>query len=299
MPSPIGQCSALLKTELYLFKTELMVTRINSNIGALSSINQMKKHSSAKELNLKQLAGGDRITEAAVDPAGLAISETMRAKAQSQKQGIRNINDGIGLIHTAEGHLSSIGQIGTRLKEIAIKSSNASWSQSERKIMDNEFQSLKNEMQRISETAEFNGQKLLDGSGKNIDFQVGFRGDSNSRMRFNTNDLNSSVSRLGISSASVKSQNSSQNSLGKLDDMIDKISEKRSQLGAMSMRMETASNNGSSYLENTLASKSRIRDLDMAKGASEKARLNIISSATTSSAVHHNTNPQKALRLIG
>ena len=275
-----------------------MVTRIQSNIGAISSINQMKQHTRAKGLNLRQLASGDRISQASVDPAGLAISESMRAKSQSQKQGIRNINDGIGLIQTAEGNLASIGEIGTRLRELAVRSSNGTWSKAERDIMDNEVQNLKSEMQRISETAEFNGLKVLSGVNKSIDFQVGFRGDANSRVNFNTKDLDSSLTSLGIKSINLKTSSSSQNSLVPLDRMIEQISKKRAHLGAMNMRMETAASNGSYYLENTLSSKSRIRDLDVAKGTAEKAKLDITSSATVMSAIQHNNNPQKVLKLV-
>ncbi len=275
-----------------------MTFRIGTNVGSLASVNHLKGKTLLKELNLKQLASGDRIYQTAVDPSGLAISETMQAKLRSQDQSIRNINDGVSLFQTAEGSLAEIGNIGVRLKELAVRSANDSWNMNDRENMDQEFQKLKEEMDRISQTAEYNGRKLLDGSGINYEFQVGYLGDKVNRIVFDSKKLKTTNSNLGVSSAGLKSKSASQSAITSIDKMISKVSEKRAMLGSMSFRMESANNNAQTYRENTAASNSRIRDVDYAKASAEKAKLAVTTNATEAMLMHHNSNPQKAMKLI-
>jgi len=273
--------------------------KVSTNVGSLASINILKGKTAQSELNLKQLASGDRIYQAAVDPSGLAISQTMRAKLKSQDQSIRNINDGVSLFQTAEGSLNEIGNIGIRLKELAILSSNDTLNSSDRQNTNQEFQKLKDEVDRISQTAEYNGRQLLDGTGINYEFQVGYLGDQANRIKFDSQKLKTTISNLGMSGASLSSKSGSQSAISSVDKMLSKVSEKRAMLGAMSLRMESANNNANTYKENTAASNSRIRDVDYAKAAAEKAKLAITTNATETMLMHHNSLPQKALKLVG
>ncbi|MBM4064017.1 MAG: flagellin FliC, partial [Planctomycetes bacterium] len=151
-----------------------MGLRVNTNV---TSINAQRNLATVTERlggNYRRLSTGLRISSAADDAAGLAISERLRAQGGSLEQAKRNANDGISLVQTAEGALNEVSSILVRLRELAVQSSNGSVSNADKETLDEEFQSLVNEVNRIGRSTEFNGVKLLDGSSTSVSFQVGF-----------------------------------------------------------------------------------------------------------------------------
>lgn len=247
-----------------------------------------------------RLSSGDRISRAAYDPSGLAISETMRARSRSFQQATRNTNDGVSLLQIADGSLGEIHSLGARLKELAIQSSTETYNDSDRANIEGEFSQLLNEVKRITKNTEFNGNKLLDGSSNQYDLQVGIDGDANSsRMSYDMKKVLSSFNNLSISGVSVASKGSAQASLSRLDTFIDKVSKGRAYLGSFQTRLHSAGNNLSIMDENIQASRSKIRDTDYANSTAERVKAQITQGAATTMLKQTNIAPENVLKLIG
>src|SRR4051794_19915066 len=150
-----------------------MSLRINTNVQALAAQRFLNMNHEAQNRSLEKLASGSRINRAGDDAAGLAISEKLKANIRSMKQATRNANDGISLIQTAEGAMNEIGNILIRMRELSIQASSDTIGDTERTFVDKEVQALKEEIDRISNSTEFNGTKLLNGSSPPLDIQIG------------------------------------------------------------------------------------------------------------------------------
>ncbi len=272
--------------------------RIATNIPSLSAQRTLGEITKDKTRAFGQLSSGDRITSAAVDPSGMAISEKMKAKIRSQGQSIRNANDAISFFQVAEGNLNEISSIGLRLKELAVASSSDSYGVSERQMMHKEFENLKYEIDKIAKSAKFNGHNLLNGKSSTLDFQVGTENAGNNRISFATDRLNSDLGALGIKSTRIDSKYNSQQALGDIDNMLQSVSEKRSELGAKSKRLESASENTTIGMINSKHSNSVIRDADVAKVSAEKVSLQIREEATTGGLKLTNHAPMKVTKLL-
>lgn len=276
-----------------------MSMRINTNVPSIQGANQLNRVSRETEESSAKLSSGQRITKAADDAAGLAISEKMKAEIRSSYQASRNANDGVSLVQIAEGGLSESSSILTRMRELAIQSASDTLSDSDRSHSEREYQSMKLELDRISKVTEFNGRKILDGSGPKLDFQVGVGSHSNDDIiSLNAKNINSGISALGISGVSIASKSGAQSSLSSLDSAINKINAQRSQLGSIQNRLNSSSNNLSIYTENMSSANSRIRDVDYADETAKQARNSIISSAGTAVQMQANSLGQPALKLL-
>lgn len=276
-----------------------MSFRINTNIPALQGANALNRISRETEESSAKLSSGLRITKAADDAAGLAISEKLKAEIRSSYQAGRNANDGISLVQVAEGGLSESSSLLTRMRELAMQSANDTLSDSERSNADMEYQNLKLELDRISQSTEFNGRKVLDGNGPQLDFQVGVGAHSTDDViSLNTKNINSGTQSLGVSQVSIRSKNGAQESLSKLDHAINKINGQRSQLGSIQNRLTTSSNNLAIYTENMSSANNRIRDLDYADETAKQARNSILSSTSTAVQMQANSLGQNAIKLL-
>jgi flagellin len=276
-----------------------MGMRINTNIASLQGQNSLKKVSAETVESNAKLASGQRILKAADDAAGLGISEKLKAEIRSSKQANRNANDGISLVQTAEGGLSETSSILTRMRELAIQSASDTMGDPERSKTDLEYQQLKDELDRISKTTQFNGKKLLNGTGPRLDFQVGVGAHSSDDViSYQSNKINSGAQSLGLTALSVSSKTGARQSLSTLDNAINKISEQRSILGSIQNRLNTSSNNLQIYHENMSSANSRIRDVDYAVETSNKAKMSILEGAGTAVLAQANTTGQGALKLL-
>ncbi len=274
--------------------------RINTNVSSIAAQRSLAVSGREAESNLAKLSSGSRITKAADDAAGLAISEKMKANIRSLKQADRNANDGISMVQTAEGGLNEVSSILTRMRELAMQTSSDTVGDSERAMTNMEYQNLKLELERISEVTEFNGKKLLNGEGDKYDFQIGANNDGfQDRISYDAKQVNSKMDSLGVSELDVSSKEGSQSSLGSLDTAIEKVSGFRSFLGAIQNRLVSTSNNLQVNVENLSAANSRIRDVDYADATATKAKNDILSSAGTSVLAQANMSSQGALKLIG
>lgn len=274
--------------------------RINTNVSSIAAQRSLNVTGRESESNLNKLASGSRITKAADDAAGLAISEKMKANIRSMKQADRNANDGISLVQTAEGGLNEVSSILTRMRELAVQTASDTVGDVEREMTNMEYQNLKLELDRISQVTEFNGKKLLNGEGQTYDFQVGINNDAfQDRISYDAGQVNSKISSLGVDELDVSTKSGSQESLSSLDAAIEKVSGHRAYLGAIQNRLVSTSNNLQINTENLSAANSRIRDVDYADATAQKAKNDILTAAGTSVLAQANMSGQNALKLIG
>ncbi len=274
--------------------------RINTNIASIAAQRSLGVNNRESESVLSKLSSGTRITKAADDAAGLAISEKMKANIRSMKQADRNANDGVSMIQTAEGGLNEVSSILTRMRELAIQTASDTVGDSERTMTNMEYQNLKQELDRISQVTEFNGQKLLDGNGKKYDFQIGVNNDDfQDRIGYDSAQVNARIDDLGVSELDVMSKEGSQSSLANVDQAIEKVSGYRAFLGAIQNRLTSTSNNLQVNVENLSQANSRIRDVDYADATAQQAKNSILTAAGTSVLAQANASSQNALKLIG
>ena len=274
--------------------------RINTNIASIAAQRNLGVNNRESESVLSKLSSGTRITKAADDAAGLAISEKMKANIRSMKQADRNANDGISMIQTAEGGLNEVSSILTRMRELAVQTASDTVGDSERSMTNMEYQNLKQELDRISQVTEFNGQKLLDGNGKKYDFQIGVNNDDfQDRIGYDSAQVNARIDDLGVSELDVMSKEGSQSSLANVDQAIEKVSGYRAFLGAIQNRLTSTSNNLQVNTENLSQANSRIRDVDYADATAQQAKNSILTAAGTSVLAQANASGQSALKLIG
>lgn len=274
--------------------------RINTNISSISAQRALSINGRESEGNLAKLSSGTRITKAADDAAGLAISEKLKANIRSLKQADRNANDGISMVQTAEGGLNEVSSILTRMRELAIQTSSDTVGDVERGMTNMEYQNLKLELERISQVTEFNGKKLLNGEGDQYDFQIGANNDSfQDRISYDAKQVNSRMDSLGLAELDVSTKTGSQESLASVDAAIEKVSGFRAFLGGIQNRLVSTSNNLQVNVENISAANSRIRDVDYADATATKAKNDILNAAGTSVLAQANMNGQNALKLIG
>lgn len=276
-----------------------MGLRINTNVAAINARRLLTNSTEATQKSFERLSSGSRINKSGDDAAGLAISENLRAQIRGLRQAKRNASDGISLIQVTEGGLNEVSNILIRLRELAVQAASDTIGDTERAFTDREFQSLKQEIQRIAETTNYNGIPLLSGREQPIDIQVGVQNTANDRLSYDTQFADARTDSLGITDDMVGSKLGAQMSLGKIDMGLKRVNEVRSTLGAMQNRLSSTVNNLSIYDENLSAANSRIRDVDVAEESSELVKQNILQQAGVSVLAQANTSQQQALKLLG
>jgi len=275
--------------------------RIVNNISAMNTNRVLGATDNAMGKTLEKLSSGLRINRAADDAAGLAISEKMRAQIRGMKQAIRNAQDGISFIQTAEGALNETHAILNRMRELAVQASNGIYTESDKQKLQEEFTQLYDEIDRIALTTEFNTKKILSGSYKDngVVFQIG----PNANQMISGTITNMTAAGLGLSATdsigSGTSYTDIQNVIEKLDEAIDTVSAERSKLGAIQNRLEHTIANLSVTMENLAASESRIRDADMPQEMTEFTKNQILIQSATAMLAQANMKPQAVLQLLG
>jgi flagellin len=276
-----------------------MGLRINTNIASISAQRALGITKMNLDNNLRKMSSGERITRASDDAAGLAISEKLKAHIRGIRQAKRNADDGISLIQTAEGALNEVSNIVIRLRELSIQAASDTVGDVERGFSNIEFQNLLEEIQRISKGTEFNGRKLLDGTGGLVDVQVGIHNDpTQDRIKFDSSETDATLEAIGLMGEACNTKEGAQLSLHKLDDALTKINGNRANLGALQNRLQSAGNTIAITEENFSAANSRIRDVDVASETADMAKNNILSQAGVSVLAQANQSPNFALKLL-
>ncbi|MEM1416064.1 MAG: flagellin [Myxococcota bacterium] len=281
-----------------------MAMSIVTNVQSLNAQRNLNKTSYALSSNFQKLSSGLRINRAGDDAAGLAISEEMKADIRSFRQAERNANDAVSMLQTGEGALNEVSGILIRMRELTVQSATDTVTDTQRGYLDQEFQALEAEIDRIASVTEFNGVNLLGGSATGLQFQVGVNNTSGDRITFSFGDvrstaLGSSGSGGTISAQAITSQSGAQSTISVLDAAIGDISSLRSDIGATENRLQITVANLSSARENISAANSRIRDVDVAEETAALTRNNILQQAGVSMLAQANQSPQLALSLLG
>lgn len=276
-----------------------MGMRITTNIAALNSQRQLVNSNRAIQKSMAQLSSGSRINNSADDAAGLAISENMKSDIRSAVQARRNANDGISLVQTAEGSLQEISNITTRMRELAIQAASDTIGERERGYINKEVLQLKDEITRIANTAEWNSNKLLDGSSPSFDFQVGLNATENDVISFDAGKTVATLDAIGLTDVDFSTKESSRSGLISLEEAQNRVSGMRANLGALQNRLTSTVDTLAVTEENLAAANSRIRDTDIASSSSELARNSVLLQAGTATLAQANQSTQLALKLIG
>jgi flagellin len=277
-----------------------MGLRIATNIASQSVQKNLKEVSNSGNAELEKLSSGKRITKAADDAAGLAISTNLEAQTKGLRQATRNANDGISLVQTAEGGLAETSNILVRLRELTIQAASDTVGETERGLLDKEYQQLTKEVDRISESTTFNGAQLLNGKGKGtMDFQVGaFAGEQN-KIQFQSDKADSSASSIGISGSSIADKDDALSAIADVDGAIEKVSGQRADLGSIQSRLQSTVKNLETQTINQDSARSVIQDVDVAEASASLASNNVVKNAAVSTLAQANSIPNSALRLIG
>lgn len=271
--------------------------RVNTNPTSLKSQRVLKKTSEASSQNFGQLSSGERISKAAIDPAGLAISEKLKAKIRSTQMAKRNTTDGLSMVQTADGSLGVMANLTMKMKELAIQSATDTLDDSERSMIDNQFQNTKDEISRVMESTNFNGMKLLNNQSESYEFQIGTESSSSNRIGYDVTNAVKGINSFNLNS-NIKSKFSARSAMGEVDGFLHKINKGRSALGSIQSRMHSTSQNLWNSEVNLSAANSQIRDLDIAKGTAERAKLNIKKEAGSSVLAQANQLPENISKLI-
>lgn len=276
-----------------------MGLRINTNSASLNSQKTLWNTKLNLDKSLEKLSSGYRINRAGDDAAGLAISENLRAQIRGLKQASRNANDGISLVQVAEGAMNELSSILIRLRELAVQSASDTIGPIERQFLNVEYDQMVSEIDRISDSTEFNGTQLLAGTGSIMDFQVGIRNNPEiDRISFDSSKADANSAALGVNLTSVADKASAQNALSAIDTAIMSVSAMRADFGALQNRLQTTISNIQNGVENMSSANSRIRDVDVAEETSEMTRNNILLQAGTSVLAQANQSANIALGLL-
>ena len=289
---------------------------IQHNIAANNAYRNLSSNSANGQKNLEKLSSGYRINRSADDAAGLAISEQMRSKINGLDQATANANDAIGLIQTAEGALTETHSMLQRMVTLATQSANGTYNSTARGAISEEVKALKDEIDRIASTTDYNGVKPLQktaaaggggggavtptpapsGTTATSGIQVQIGPTSTEVLYIATTNMNASS--LGIKSISVSTVSNANTAITKINDAINKVSTHRAKLGASQNRLEHTINNLKTTNENMTAAESRIRDTDMAKEMAAFTKNNILNQAAQSMLSQANQQPQGVLSLL-
>ena len=285
-----------------------MPVTVGTNIASLQAQRRLSISSDALGKTFERLSSGFRINRASDDAAGLAIADTLKADQRIASVAIRNANDGISTIAIADSALSQIGNVLSRLSELAEQSANGVYSTSQRSALQNEFVALGSEIERIALTTEFNGVRLLSGGGQLL-LQVGFNSASTSQISFS--GVQGTLASLGLAGANASaltysiissttdlSQDAARSALDAVRGAISSLAASRGTLGATESRLQVTINNLQVARENFASAESRIRDVDVATEAAELTRLGILQQAGAAVLAQANQQPSLALSLL-
>jgi len=277
-----------------------MGLRIATNIASQTVQKNLKEVSNSGNAELERLSSGKRITKAADDAAGLAISTNLEAQTKGLRQATRNANDGISLVQTAEGGLNETTNILVRLRELTIQAASDTVGEQERGFLDKEYQQLTKEIDRIAQSTTFNGTNLLNGEGKgSMDFQVGaFAGEQN-KITFDSSESDSSSANIGVESTSISEKDSALDAIANVDGAIEKVSGMRANLGSIQSRLQSTVKNLETQTINQDSARSVIQDVDVAEASARLASNQVVKNAAVSTLSQANGIPNSALRLIG
>jgi flagellin len=276
------------------------MTSINTNINALTASNALSRNGKAQQDTMQQLSTGKRINRASDDAAGLAIRETMTAQITGLNTAIKNANDGISLLQTADGALSETSSLLQRMRELAVLAVNDTYSTAQKTAMSTEFVALASQITQIASNTQFNGTAVISGAGGTYGgvgsflFQVG----ANTTQTMAVAIVSQTLAQYGLTAATLATAASATSNIALLDAAIGTLNTQRSTIGAAVNRLTHAVDNLSNVAQNATESRSKIADTDYAQATSDLARQQIIQQAGTAMLAQANQMPSMVLALL-
>ena len=269
---------------------------VQHNLQAANTNRMLGANVKAVSKSTEKLSSGYQVNRAADDAAGLSISEKMRNQIRGINQAVKNSEDGVSLIQTAEGNMNEIHSILQRMGELATKAANDVNATEDRKAIKDEMSQLRNEIDSISSKAAFNGTKLLTGTFKSKFLQVGANAGENMKIEITT--MNTTSLKLTSADVSVSTHALAAGAMSKISAAIKTVSSARSELGAKQNRLNYTINNLENYSENLTSAESQIRDTDMATEMTNYTKNNILQQAAQSMLAQANQSTQGVLSLL-
>ena len=284
-----------------------MALKIFNNPASINAQRLLAQNGERLQKSVERISSGVRINKASDDAAGLAVSEALRSDIRAMRQAMRNANDSISMINVTEGALNEQSSILIRLRELASQSSTGTVGSTERQTIQLEFNSLRNEVDRITESTTFNGQGLIDGalasgiaSANHVVLQIGINSNSNSQINLNE-EMNLSAitsTALNIQNLSLTNIDAALTALAALNTAISSVAQGRGKVGAVQNRLTRTIANLSVTIENLQAAESSIRDADIAEEIAELTRNQILVQSATAMVGQANMIPQSILQLL-
>jgi flagellin len=267
---------------------------INHNVSADFANRALAQTGRQMEKSIEKLASGLRINRAGDDASGLAVSETLRSQIRGLRQAQRNAFDSISFIQTAEGSLQEVHSILHRVRELAVQSANAIYSEQDRTLLQIEVSQLIQEIDRIADSTEFNRFKILDGSNEDFQFQIG----ANPGQSISVVMKTMTSAAIGVSGVNMQTVSSANDALRRVDEAVDTVSRQRATFGAVANRLEHVVSSLAIAEENFQAAESRIRDTDVATEIVNFMRLKILQDAGAAMLMQANLRPESVMRLL-
>jgi len=284
-----------------------MASTINTNIPSMNAQRSLANTQNSLAVSMARLSSGLRVNSAKDDAAGLSIAERMTSQVRGMNVAMRNANDGISMAQTAEGALGKTGEILQRMRELAVQSSNATNSASDKKSLDTEFGELAKEVQRVFTSTAFNGQKIMGSNAGAQIFQVGANTSAENQITVTTSNMTTQADLIAVAGTDTEGAGRAVltgNSaavlavIDKIDTAISKVSDERSVLAASQSRFESAISYLQISTENQSAARSRIMDADFAQETANLSRSQILSQAGNAMLAQANQLPQSVMALL-
>lgn len=275
-----------------------MGLRINTNLGSIAAQRHISQTQRKAEVAMKQLSSGSRFADMTVGAADFAIAEHLRGQIVGMKSARMNAQNATSFIQVAEGGLNEQNNILIRQRELAVQSASDTFSNTEREMMDEEFQQLAQEFDRIAETTRFGSHKLLSGESKEFEFQVGAYAGAENIIKYKS-ETDTTSSGLGIDGMSVSGKSDARSSLEDIDEALQRVAKARANFGAMQSRLESVDNNAGVQIENLTAAHSRIADTDVAEAVSEMYKQKALQQYQLQVLGEANQFPANVVKFIG
>jgi flagellin len=274
-----------------------MSLTVRTNLAAMMGSGQLASTSKNLSLSLSRVSSGLRITKAADDAAGLGVATNLQAQSGSTAQAMRNANDGISIIQTAEGAQNEVIDILQRMRELAVQSSSETLENSERSYIQDEFSSLRSEISRISAVTEFNGLSLSNADAT-VNVQVGIQSATSSRIAITLGNLGTTALKVDTN-VSLSTSSDAQSAIDTIDTALDTVNGYRSDLGAVQNRLDSALNNAQTFLESVEGARSAIQDADYADETAEMTKFQIMQQAGIAALAQAKNMNQSVISLLG
>lgn len=273
---------------------------INTNQGSLAVQKSLSKTNMGLANSIGKLSTGSRINNASDDAAGLAVSEGLRAQTRGFKQASSNATQGVAMLQTADSSMQSMSDTLVRMRELAVQSASDGLTDTERAHVNTEFGQLIEELDRVSQVTEYNGNKLLDGTAGTagtLTFQVGTRNTTDDRITIDMIDMDATA--LGVNASAVDSLTNSQGAIDDIDAALETLNTHRAEVGATVNQLSKAIDNLGHTVENLSVADGNIRDVDVAAESAALSKNQVLQQAGVAMLSQANAAPQQALRLLG